>query len=794
MEFCSLGCATARPGGACQVALPSTPPHSPEHPLAPFDLRQQLQRTLVDQCTLERELGGGGMSRVFVAHETALGRPIVVKVLLPELAAGVSADRFRREILLAAKLPHACIVPLLTAGVSEGLPFYTMPLVEGESLRTRLARDHELPIHDVIRFLRDIAGALSYAHEHGIVHRDIKPENVLLTKHHALVTDFGVAKAIAASNQSGHRQDELTTSVGLALGTPAYMSPEQAAADPDVDARSDLYALGVVAYEMLAGQPLFSAHSAQAMLAAHATEVPVPVTARRPAAPLALADLVMCCIEKHPADRPQSADVVVQALDSLVTARGSTGRVRPARTGESTDKSIAVLAFENRGADPETDYFSDGVAEDIINALTQLDGLRVAARSSAFSFKGKHEDLRVVGEQLAVATVLEGSVRKLGNRLRITVQLINVADGYHLWSERYDRELTDVFAVQDEIAKAIAAKLQVTFAKPLGDRAARPTTSHVEAYELCVKGRSLAGRRGGAILGALACFDRAIALDPNYAPPHAGLAEVLRLQSMYGFARPADVMPRAKAALERALELEPNLADASATLGMIALSYDRDATAGFDAFARALTLNPRLAWARSYYALFGLTMVRGEFNEAIAEVNQGVADDPLNALVAVLRAQVLGYAGRHGEAIAEAERAVALDPDSFVAHWALALTRYWSSDPEGALRAARPALQMSGRHPMILGLLSGIHGIAGDQRRAAASHREMIDRADAEYVESFWLAVSALGIRATDEAMHHAMRSVEDRETVGLAFLRSPGTELLRAHPDYPALRRRMGL
>ncbi len=766
--------------------------------MASLDLQQQLQRTLGDRYTLERELGGGGMSRVFVAQETALGRSIVVKVLLPELAASVSADRFHREILLAAKLQHACIVPLLSAGVSDGLPFYTMPLVEGESLRGRLSRDHELPIHDVIRILRDIAGALSYAHEHRIVHRDIKPENVLLTRHHALVTDFGVAKALAASSRPGDDANttELTTSVGLALGTPAYMSPEQAAADPDVDARADLYALGVVAYEMLAGQPLFAARSAQAMLAAHATEIPVPVTIRRPSTPPALAELVMLCIEKHPADRPQSAEAVVQALDGLVMARGGGKPARPLRSAELAhgEKSIAVLAFENRSADPENDYFSDGIAEDIINALTQLDGLRVAARSSAFSFKGKREDLRVVGEQLGVATVLEGSVRKAGNQLRITAQLISVADGYHLWSQRYDRELTDVFAVQDEIAKAIATKLQVTFAKPSADRAARPTTTDVEAYELCVKGRSLAARRGAAILPALACFERAIKLDPDYAPAHAGLAEVLRLHAMFGFARPADVMPRAKAAVERALALAPNLADAVATLGMIALSYDYDLTAGFEAFARALTLNPLLAWARSSAALFGMCMIRGMFDEATGEADRAVADDPLNALVAVLRAQVLGYAGRHPEAIAEAERAVALDPDSFVAHWAVALTRYWAKDPEGALRAARPALQMSGRHPMILGLLSGIYGIAGDQQRAEASHRELLDRAQAEYVESFWLAVSALGVHATDEAMRFAMRSVEDRENVALAFLRSPGTELLRVHPDYPELRRRMGL
>src|SRR5208283_1996911 len=270
-----------------------------------------------------------------------------------------------------------------------------------------------------------------------------------------------------------------------------------------------------MAYEMLAGQPLFAARSAQAMLAAHAAETPVPLVARRPSIPPALAELVMQCVEKRPSDRPQSAEAILQALETAATPRAESAS-RPGRPSKGAEQSIAVLAFENRSADPENDYFSDGIAEDIGNALTQLAGLRVAARSSAFSFKGKKEDLRVIGEQLGVATVLEGSVRKSGNRLRITAQLINIADGYHLWSERYDRELTDMFAVQDEIAQAIAAKLQVTFAKPADDRAARPTTTDVEAYELCAKGRALTWRRGGAILSAVACFERAIALDPNY--------------------------------------------------------------------------------------------------------------------------------------------------------------------------------------------------------------------------------------------------------------------------------------
>ncbi len=289
------------------------------------ELRDQLQQTLGDAYRLERELGGGGMSRVFLAVETALGRNVVVKVLLPELAAGVSVDRFRREIQLAAQLQHPHIVPLLTAGESAGLPYFTMPFVVGESLRARLFRDHELPVPEAIRLLRDVASALDYAHAQGVVHRDIKPDNVLLTHRVAVVTDFGVAKALSASAASGgpSRTAGITT-MGVTLGTPAYMAPEQCSADPNMDHRVDVYAFGIMAYEMLAGQTPFTARTPQGLLGAHLTALPDPVTMHRPGLPPALAALVMHCLQKHPADRPQTAGDLIAALDTLTTPSGGT--------------------------------------------------------------------------------------------------------------------------------------------------------------------------------------------------------------------------------------------------------------------------------------------------------------------------------------------------------------------------------------------------------------------------------------------------------------------------------------
>jgi Protein kinase domain len=290
------------------------------------DLREQLQRTLGDAYRLERELGGGGMSRVFLATETALGRQVVVKVLLPELAAGVSVDRFRREIQLAAQLQHPHIVPLLSAGESEGLPYFTMPFVIGESLRARLYRDRELPVPEAIRFLRDVASALDYAHSRGVVHRDIKPDNVLITHGVAVVTDFGVAKALTASAGGQHAG---ITSMGVTLGTPTYMAPEQASADPNMDHRVDVYAFGIMAYEMMTGAPPFTGRSPQAVLGAHLVSIPEPVTNHRPGLPPGLSGLIMRCLQKHAADRPQTAGELMATLDTLTTPSGGTVPVMP---------------------------------------------------------------------------------------------------------------------------------------------------------------------------------------------------------------------------------------------------------------------------------------------------------------------------------------------------------------------------------------------------------------------------------------------------------------------------------
>jgi len=485
-------------------------------------LRDQVQRSLGATYTLLRELGGGGMSRVFLAEEVAFGRMVVIKVLSPEKIQGLLADRFAREIKLAANLQHPHIVPLFSAGSIDGLPYYTMPFVAGESLRTRLKTRKTIGAEEGLQILRDTARALEYAHARGVVHRDIKPDNILLSGNSACVIDFGIAKAMTAARSSAAPTNASgpVTQVGFVVGTPGYMAPEQAMGQGEVDPRADIYSFGCVAYEMFSGNPPFTKATIQETLLAHMMEAPKSGTLRRAEIPRPIADLVMSCLAKDAANRPQTASELLRIIQSDSSIRTPT----PA-AGIERAPAIAVLPFENMSGEKDNEYFTDGITEEIINALTQIEGLRVVGRTSSFVFKDAKRDLRAIGQQLEVTTVLEGSVRKSGNRLRITAQLIKVADGYHLWSERYDREMNDVFAVQDEIAKAIAAKLRLS----LGHRAGliKPRTLDVEAYELFLKGRALLYRNGHYIYGGIDCFKQAIERDDDFAMAHAALAEAL---------------------------------------------------------------------------------------------------------------------------------------------------------------------------------------------------------------------------------------------------------------------------
>ena len=627
------------------------------------------------------------MSRVFVAQDRKLGRRVAVKVLSREVAAEIKTERFRLEVQLAARLSHPHIVPLLQSGEIDGILYFTMPFIEGESLRKRLDREGALPINEGIRILRQIASAISYAHRNGVVHRDIKPDNVLLSDEFALVADFGVARALSASATSA---DARLTSGGVALGTPTYMAPEQALADPEIDHRADIYAFGILAYEVLTGAPPFRGKSAQATLAAHVVQPPDPIESKRAEIPPGIAELVMRCLEKKPGDRPQAASELLPVFDAVTTGTPSgptiptsasaaakrpgrrsllpwaiggaavvvaaliafTSLERDAKNGTSEFNSVAVLPLKNVGGNQSDEYFSDGMTDELANALGKLPGLKVASRTSAYAFKGTNTNVEEIGKKLNVQTVLEGTVRRDGRRLKVSAQLTNVGDGLSLWSDTYDAEAEDVFTVQDEIARKIAEALKVR----LGNRAQTFSstsrgTENLKAWDHFVRGRYHLNARGANNLRlAISYFDSAIAQDPRFARAYAGSAIAFALLPEYTDAGPRNASQMTHAAADKALALDPTIAEAYAAIGLTEV-HDWNYEKADSAYRRALNLDPEYPTAHQWYG--ELLFHTGRLDSSTAQIRQAVALDPL----APINASALGYAlvvsGKVDEAISE---------------------------------------------------------------------------------------------------------------------------------------------
>ncbi len=732
------------------------------------DLRERLESALADRYRIGRELGAGGMAIVYLAQDLRHDRDVALKVLRPELTESLGRQRFLREIQLAARLTHPHILPLFDSGEADSFLFFVMPLMEGQTLRDRLRQEGQLSVDSAVRIASEVADALDYAHRHEVVHRDIKPENILLHEGHAVVADFGIGKAVVAAAT----ESTTFTQVGATVGTPAYMSPEQAAGDT-LDGRSDLFALGCVLYEMLTGDVAFTGATAQAVIASRFIHTPPEVTAVRPGVPLAVSQTVARLLAKAAADRLATGAQVITALVSAPTSVA-------ARPPVADEASIAVLPFASLSKDAEDEFFADGVTEEILNALAHIPRLRVAGRGSAFSFKGKNEDLRSVGAKLNVATILEGTIRRAGNRLRVTAQLSKASDGYQLWSERYDRVAEDVFAVQDEIAGAIAGRLRLTLA---GDQAgrSRAPTQHLGAYELYLKGRALLYQRGRSIPKALECFEQAVALDPDYAQAWAGMADGYTTSGYSGFVPGASVMPKAIAAAQRALELDPDLAEAHNALACAALLWERDYARAKREFKRAIELNPNYAQAPAWYGLFYLAWVSDRFDEGYPLLVESQRNDPLSGYATVILTFAETVAGRHADAVAHGRRAVELDPNSYLCAWGLMEALRHAGQYAEAVTCAERALAMSGRHAWALCGLASTYGHWGKLEDARRVFQEAEERSTREYIQPSILVYAADAAGEREKALAYAERAEEERDP----FL----TMLARVWPDYDALR-----
>jgi len=716
------------------------------------DISQLLRDapSLADHYTIERELGGGGMSRVFLTEEKRLGRRVVIKVLSPELGAGVSAERFEREIRLAARLQHPHIVPLLAAGDVGGLPYYTMPFVSGASLRERMESGPISP-QEAQSILRDVAKALAYAHRQGIVHRDIKPENVLLSEGTAMVADFGVARAIReATTLAG---GTAITQMGTQIGTPMYMAPEQAAGDPDVDFRADLYAFGVMAYELLAGRhPFAERRTPQALIVAHMTETPSAITTHTMNVTPPTASIVMQCLGKDPGGRPESASAVLAALESTsmseLPARATPVPAQPA--------TVAVLPFANMSGDADNEYFSDGITDDIIGALTQVRGLRVAARASAFSYKGKNEDLGTIGRTLGVTTVLQGSVRRAGNKVRVTAQLMNARDGFQLWSERYDRSLDDIFAIQDEIARSIVHHLQLALGLKGGSGdtqalVARPTDD-LEAYELFLRGREAVQQRTPpSMRRGLEFFQQAVARDPAYARAHLGIAEAYIGLGVYQVIPPREARTKAEAAIVRAESLRPDLAALPYLRAQLKLYLRPDwPTAGED-LAEALRRDPDDALANVYMGY--LSAMLHDAASCREWTGRAVARDPLSPFVRGIAGMAHYCAGEYEDALRLYDEGLSLDPNTVLCLWLSGITLGRLGRADESLAKFTRAVDLSRRAALMVSFQIRALVQLGRLEEAKVLYAELQTRATSEYIgEGVWLTSLLFEDRSSVEA------------------------------------------
>jgi serine/threonine-protein kinase len=754
-------------------------------------LQHRLQQALGDSYRLEREIGAGGMSTVFAAVETALGRRVAIKVLKPELVAELSAERFAREVRLAASLQQANIVPLLSAGSADGLSFYTMPLIDGSSLRSRMATGEPLSISAATSILRDVARALAYAHGAGVVQRDIKPDNILLSGGTAVVADFGIAKAMHAA-RTGNAST--MTSPGLAIGSPGYMAPEQIVGD-HVDHRSDIYAWGVVAWELLAGRhPFADRATRQSMLSAHLTEPVQPLESRGTMVPARLGALVMACLQKDPGPRPQSAAELLDVLDAVVTPDDSlplAPRPRGARTlalaaagialaglavwgavwragtapsplAAGEQLSVAVLPFENIGGDTAQEYFTDGLTDELATALGRIPGVHVAARSATYQYKDQRNiDVRRVGAALGVRYLLLGSVRKSGTQMRLSAQLTGTDDALEIWSDAYSRPVDDVLAVQDSLTAAITGELAKRLgtpsrSDPATTMAQRRGTSNHEAYDSYLQGLYFLTRRRPGLEGAVRSFEAAIKEDDRFARAYAGLANALALLTYFG-EEPLDEA-RVLDAANHALALDSAQADAHVALGILHMSVGRMDVAERELRA-AIATEP--ANAAAHFQLGRVLTYMGRLDEASQAFERSKSIEPFVATTATWLGYVLSNMAQPERALAESKRAWELDSSSAVVQLFAATTAFEAHRDSDALRIIRHSPQRSvltrGAFALILGQLD-----SPDSARALVA--EVNARGATRWSDYTNLTLAALGIPDTAVALAGVGRAVARHE------------------------------
>jgi serine/threonine protein kinase/Tfp pilus assembly protein PilF len=705
-------------------------------------------------------IGSGGMGEVWKARDTRLGRIVAIKKVKEQ-----HSERFKQEARSIAALNHPNICQIHDIGDD----YLVLEYVEGKPLYS------PLPEQEAVRLAIQIATALEEAHQHGIIHRDLKPSNILVTdKGTVKLLDFGLAKLYEQDQDTSNlpTADFPATQAGAILGTVAYMSPEQAQGQP-ADARSDIFSFGLVLYEVLSGKRAFSGDSTPETMAALLRDEPAPLKASPQ-----LEKIVKHCLEKKPSDRYQRMSELkvdlVKATAKKVTA-----------SSEEPQPSIAVLPFVNMSGDKEQEYFSDGLAEEIINALTKIPGLQVIARTSAFAFKGKNEDIRKIADVLGVANILEGSVRKSGNRIRVTAQLIETSKGIHLWSERYDRDMTDVFAIQDEISQAIADKLRVQLSDD--KQLVKQPTKNLEAYNLYLKGRYHYYSKGTPEAWAKAkeYYEAAVAVDPNYALAWFGISMYYWLMGFGGFIQRKLAYAESRKAALKASDINPMLPENHAMIGALqAIDYNwKEAE---KEFRLGLKLDPESVEILVNYSWFYLTPMR-RLNDAIAAMKKVLEFDPLSEISHLFLGWFYSFIGQWDQSIGHFQNVLELDPNHYQAHRYLGLAFIENGMVDEGIRTYKSASEILGISPILA------YAKAGKVQKALALLEKWESGSNEPYVPALFAQVYfALG--EIDQGFDWMEKAVEDRDQQIYYIHADMKYDPLRSHPRYKTLLQKMNL
>jgi serine/threonine protein kinase/tetratricopeptide (TPR) repeat protein len=732
------------------------PPPMMKHPL--------IGNTLTHYRVTAR-LGEGGMGAVYRATDTKLGREVAIKVLPLDVERDNQAvSRFEREAKVLAALNHPHIASIYGFEADQGIHFLVLELIEGETLAERLKRGR-LSVDEALRLARQIAEAVEVAHAKGIVHRDLKPGNIKITPEGRVkVLDFGLAKAIEPADEpsiaSRDSQDvtvmAVTTLPGMVMGTPAYMSPEQARGQ-EVDKRTDVWAFGCCLFECLAGMKPFRGETVTDLMASVLRSEP-EWGALAAETPREVVALLKRCLEKEPRRRLSSLGDIAILLEDSTQVLSSDVRTHKAEI----EKSLAVLPFLNMSDDRENEFLSDGITEDLIMAVSRVKGLRVPARTSSFAFKGKQEDIRRIAQLLNVEAVLEGSVRRSGNKLRVTAQLVKAQDGCHLWSERYDREMKDVFDIQDEITRAIVSALQVRLTGSAETQFVRRQTSSTEAYELYVKGRVFWNQRANGLMKALHYFELALLEDPNYAPAWAGVADAYNLMGFYDLIPFREALAKAKLAAQKALAQDDQSAEAHSSTAWVLHLYDWNLPAAEREYLRALELNPNYTPARYWYASTLMAMGRSE--ESIAQDQRAVEGDPLSFSAHTHLGWMFVNLRQFKRALAPLRRSLELNPNFPIGHWLLGQACWATGQREEALAELSRAAELSGRMSHILSSLGWALAQSGQTEQAREIQRELAARRGPTVSTSLGLVKLYAAFGENDAAFAALDQSLEDRD------------------------------